>query len=168
MLLHTLGMVGGAATGVICYAMLLIIRVQPWWHAQYFIPTLGMLLGNCISGVSVGLSAIMEELTTGQLNPAILCFMLMGLMYKATPWLPASYVYPVWAKALPHGRGGGGGCWEPCVPGLCTRSSSKNGITLRVRGIVRCVCACACLSMALEVPGNMALQKIAMQQAHSS
>lgn len=66
MLLHTLGVVGGAATGVICYAMLLIIRVQPWWHAQYFIPTLGMLLGNCISGVSVGLSAVMEELTTGK------------------------------------------------------------------------------------------------------
>ena len=66
MLLHTLGTVGGAATGVICYAMLLIIRVRPWWHAQYFIPTLGMLLGNCISGVSVGLSAIMEELTTGK------------------------------------------------------------------------------------------------------
>lgn len=66
MLLHTLGMVGCAASGIICYAMLLIIRPQPWWHAQYFIPTLGMLLGNCISGVSVGLSAIMEELTTGR------------------------------------------------------------------------------------------------------
>ena len=66
MLLHTLGMVGGAASGIICYAMLLIIRPQPWWHAQYFIPTLGMLLGNCISGVSVALSAIMEELTTGR------------------------------------------------------------------------------------------------------
>ena len=66
MLLHTLGVVGGAASGIICYAMLLIIRPQPWWHAQYFIPTLGMLLGNCISGVSVGLSAIMEELTTGR------------------------------------------------------------------------------------------------------
>ncbi len=65
MLMHTLGVVGGAATGVICYAMLLIIRVHPWWHAQYFIPTLGMLLGNCISGGSVGLSAVMEELTTG-------------------------------------------------------------------------------------------------------
>ncbi|DBA66382.1 TPA: hypothetical protein ACH3X2_002364 [Trebouxia sp. C0005] len=66
MLVHTLGVVGGAATGVICYAMLLIIRVQPWWHAQYFIPTLGMILGNCISGVSVGLSSVMEELTTGK------------------------------------------------------------------------------------------------------
>lgn len=67
MLLHVLGMVGAGAMGVICYAMLLIIRPSPWWHAQYFIPTLGMLLGNCISGVSVGLSSVMEELTTGQL-----------------------------------------------------------------------------------------------------
>jgi len=40
--------------------------VQPWWHAQYFIPTLGMILGNCISGVSVGLSSVMDELTTGE------------------------------------------------------------------------------------------------------
>ena len=32
---------------------------------QYFIPILGMLLGNAISGVSVGLSALLEELTTG-------------------------------------------------------------------------------------------------------
>lgn len=66
MLLHVLCMVGGGSMGVICYAMLLIIRPQPWWHAQYIIPTLGMLLGNCISGVSVGLSSVMEELTTGQ------------------------------------------------------------------------------------------------------
>lgn len=65
MLLHVLCMVGAGSMGVICYAMLLIIRPSPWWHAQYFIPTLGMLLGNCISGVSVGLSSIMEELTTG-------------------------------------------------------------------------------------------------------
>ena len=65
MLLHVFCMVGAGSMGVICYAMLLIIRPSPWWHAQYFIPTLGMLLGNCISGVSVGLSSVMEELTTG-------------------------------------------------------------------------------------------------------
>ena len=79
MLLNTLGMVGGAATGVICYAMLLIVRVKPWWHAQYFIPTLGMLLGNCISGVSVGLSAVMEELTTGGCFSNILPFFTAGV-----------------------------------------------------------------------------------------
>ncbi len=31
-------------------------------QAQYFIPILGMLLGNAISGVSVGLSTLLEEL----------------------------------------------------------------------------------------------------------
>ena len=39
---------------------------MPW---QYFIPILGMLLGNGISGVSVGLSALLEELTTGVAQP---------------------------------------------------------------------------------------------------
>lgn len=39
-------------------------------QAQYFIPILGMLLGNAISGVSVGLSTLLEELATGL--PAIL------------------------------------------------------------------------------------------------
>ena len=41
-------------------------------QAQYFIPILGMLLGNAISGVSVGLSTLLEELATGvaaQLRP---------------------------------------------------------------------------------------------------
>ena len=32
---------------------------------QYFIPILGMLLGNGISGVSVGLTALLEEFTVG-------------------------------------------------------------------------------------------------------
>ena len=41
------------------------VRTQPWWEAQYFIPMLGMLLGNCISSISVGLSALLEEYTTG-------------------------------------------------------------------------------------------------------
>ena len=36
-------------------------------QAQYFIPILGMLLGNAISGVSVGLTTLLEELATGLL-----------------------------------------------------------------------------------------------------
>ena len=47
------------------YAMLLVVRTHPWWDAQYFIPMLGMLLGNCISGISVGLTTLLEELTSG-------------------------------------------------------------------------------------------------------
>lgn len=47
------------------YAMVAVLGVTPWWSPQYLIPVLGMVLGNTISGVSVGLSAVMEELTTG-------------------------------------------------------------------------------------------------------
>ncbi len=38
-------------------------------QAQYFIPILGMLLGNAISGVSVGLSTLLEELASGARGP---------------------------------------------------------------------------------------------------
>lgn len=34
-------------------------------HLQYLIPMLGMLLGNACSGVAVGLSTILDELSAG-------------------------------------------------------------------------------------------------------
>ena len=37
-----------------------------WWDAQYLIPMLGMMLGNACSGVAVGLSAVLDELSTGE------------------------------------------------------------------------------------------------------
>jgi hypothetical protein len=52
------------------YAVLLVLNLQPWWEAQYVIPMLGMVLGNTISGISVGLSTVMEELTTGEVRGA--------------------------------------------------------------------------------------------------
>ncbi|MFM1891552.1 MAG: hypothetical protein RLZ44_629, partial [Pseudomonadota bacterium] len=36
-------------------ALLVIIRVDPWYTPQYLIPLLGMLLGNTMSGVAVAL-----------------------------------------------------------------------------------------------------------------
>lgn len=42
------------------------VRTRPWWEPQYFIPMLGMVLGNCISSISVGLSALLEDFTTGE------------------------------------------------------------------------------------------------------
>jgi hypothetical protein len=50
------------------YGLALVIGVSPWWSPQYLIPVLGMVLGNTISGISVGLAAVMEELTTGGLT----------------------------------------------------------------------------------------------------
>jgi putative ABC transport system permease protein len=36
-------------------ALLVIVRVEPWYTPQYLIPLLGMLLGNTMSGVAVAL-----------------------------------------------------------------------------------------------------------------
>lgn len=64
----------------VSFALLVLIRTNPWWEPRYFIPLLGMLLGNCISGMSVGLSALLEELSTGKDRIELLMY------YGATRW----------------------------------------------------------------------------------
>lgn len=41
-------------------AVLGILRVEPWFNAQYLIPLLGMVLGNTLSGISLSLDRFME------------------------------------------------------------------------------------------------------------
>lgn len=41
-----------------------IIRPQPWFTPQYLIPLLGMVLGNTLNGISLGLDRLMEGLTS--------------------------------------------------------------------------------------------------------
>ncbi len=40
--------------------------VQNWYRPQYAIPLLGMVLGNTLNGISVGLSTLMETLVVGR------------------------------------------------------------------------------------------------------
>lgn len=47
-------------------AMTAIIRPQPWYQAQYLIPLLGMLLGNGLNGISLGLERFLETLRRDQ------------------------------------------------------------------------------------------------------
>lgn len=42
------------------------LGVEPWWEPQYLIPLLGMMLGNSLTGVSLGLDRAMAELDTGR------------------------------------------------------------------------------------------------------
>ena len=42
-------------------ALVVIIRVRPWYEPQYAIPLLGMLLGNTMTGIALG----MDRLTQG-------------------------------------------------------------------------------------------------------
>lgn len=40
-----------------------IVDVEPWFSPQYAIPLLGMILGNTLNGISLGLDRLGEELT---------------------------------------------------------------------------------------------------------
>ncbi|HUX26937.1 MAG TPA: iron export ABC transporter permease subunit FetB [Burkholderiales bacterium] len=40
-----------------------VIHIDPWYRPQYAIPILGMILGNTLTGVSLGLERITDELS---------------------------------------------------------------------------------------------------------
>lgn len=42
------------------FALTGILRVEPWFDPQYLIPLLGMVLGNALTGISLGLDRLME------------------------------------------------------------------------------------------------------------
>ena len=44
-------------------ALGLIVQVRPWYTPQYAIPLLGMILGNTLNGVSLGLDRLGGELS---------------------------------------------------------------------------------------------------------
>jgi len=51
-----------SASLVTSFALLGIIQVEPWYDPQYLIPLLGMVLGNTLNGISLGLDRFMEGL----------------------------------------------------------------------------------------------------------
>jgi putative ABC transport system permease protein len=48
--------------GVSAFAFGVVLRPKPLWDPQYVIPIVGMLLGNCINGVSLALNSILTSL----------------------------------------------------------------------------------------------------------
>jgi len=43
-----------------------VIGVDPWFEARYFIPLLGMILGNGLTGISLGLDSLLSDLVAGR------------------------------------------------------------------------------------------------------
>ncbi|QTA82692.1 UPF0014 [Desulfonema limicola] len=41
-------------------ALTTIIKIQPWYEPQYAVPLLGMMLGNTMSGISIGLDRLTQ------------------------------------------------------------------------------------------------------------
>jgi len=56
-----LASVTAASLPIMSYTVWLIFKLDPFWDARYFIPVLGMLLGNSVTSVSVSLSRSLEE-----------------------------------------------------------------------------------------------------------
>ena len=55
--------VWASAWFVTSIAVLLVVRPEPWYSPQIVIPLLGMVLGNSLTGISLGLDRFLEELS---------------------------------------------------------------------------------------------------------
>jgi putative ABC transport system permease protein len=62
------------------------LRVEPWYLPQYAIPLLGMILGNTLTGISLGLERFTDALTQGR-DQVELLLTLGGTRWEAA--LPA-------------------------------------------------------------------------------
>lgn len=72
--------VAASAFLVTGFAMEGVLHVRPPWQPQYFIPLFGMLLGNALTGISLGLDRFLEGMSKGRdLVETYLC-------HGATPW----------------------------------------------------------------------------------
>ncbi|MCB9765735.1 MAG: ABC transporter permease [Alphaproteobacteria bacterium] len=59
-----LGAMAVSASVTTALATAVILDVSPWWTPRYFIPMLGMILGNSLTGVSLGLETSLRLLDT--------------------------------------------------------------------------------------------------------
>ncbi|KDR95601.1 putative ABC transport system permease protein [Peptoclostridium litorale DSM 5388] len=45
------------------YFLLVVVRIYPWYDPQYFIPIAGMMIGNSMTGISIGVNSLVESMT---------------------------------------------------------------------------------------------------------
>ena len=84
--------VAGGGTAVLATAVL--IRADPWWAPRYLVPLLGMILGNGLTGIGLGLDRCLHRLDVGRSEVEAL------LARGATRWEAAR---PVAADAIRTG-----------------------------------------------------------------
>ena len=76
------------------FVMLLVVQAEPWWSPRYLIPLLGMVLGNSLTGISLGLERCLASFD--EERDAIELWIAAG----AHPWEAAR---PIAAKSLRAG-----------------------------------------------------------------
>lgn len=42
------------------YFLLVVVRISPWYDPQYFIPIAGMIIGNSMTGISLGIKSLLD------------------------------------------------------------------------------------------------------------
>ena len=86
---HVVCSLGAASTAFLGYSLAVAVRPRPWWDPQYSIPTLGLMLGNAISGVAVGLGALLEDFAAnGDRIELLLCLGASGTALPSAPQSP--------------------------------------------------------------------------------
>ena len=71
-----------AAGTVTMFALLTQLRPDPWYHPRYALPLLGMILGNTMTGISLGLDVLTNSLVRERAAVEA-CLALGGTRYQA-------------------------------------------------------------------------------------
>jgi putative ABC transport system permease protein len=78
--LWTLSIVLSSSMLVTLFATQLVLGVEPWYEPRYLIPILGMVLGNALNGVSLGLETSLAGFLRERARVELL------LAHGASPW----------------------------------------------------------------------------------
>lgn len=45
------------------YFLLIVVRISPWYNPRYFIPIAGMIVGNAMTGITLGVTRLVDGMT---------------------------------------------------------------------------------------------------------
>lgn len=68
------------------YFLLVVVRLHPWFDPRYFIPIAGMMIGNSMTGISLGVSRLVDGMTARKQ------LVETALMLGATPKMAAKEI----------------------------------------------------------------------------
>lgn len=80
-----LSMAAGTLSSIL-YFILVVINLVPWYEPRYFIPIAGMIIGNSMTGISLGVTRLVEGMQT-QKN-----LVEAALMLGATPKMASKHI----------------------------------------------------------------------------
>jgi putative ABC transport system permease protein len=68
------------------YFLLVVVNISPWYDPHYFIPIAGMLIGNSMTGISLGVSRLVDGIKTQK------SLVEGALMLGATPKMAVKHI----------------------------------------------------------------------------